>query len=478
VAALPLFPRLEGELPDAPAVSFPDGALGYRGLRDAAAELAARLPSDGPLALWASAELATVAGLLAGLASGLPLVPLNPKAGHSELAHVLYDARPSALLAPPGIELDGLQTISWNAAAPAAADRFELPDSASPATALIVYTSGTTGPPKGVLLSVASISANLDALARAWEWTASDVLVHALPLFHVHGLVLGTLGPLRLGGRVHHLGSFDPRAVAQELAGEATMLFAVPTMYHRLADVAEVAPEVAAGLRAARLLVSGSAALPAADHARLERLSGQRVVERYGMSETLMITAVRADGERRAGYVGRPLPHVEVRVTGDDGADVPQDDATIGEVLVRSRSMFDGYLNLPEATAGAFRDDWFVTGDLGALSRDGYLRLAGRRSTDLIKSGGYRIGAGEIEAALLEHPAIGEAAVRGLPDTDLGERIVAWVVPREGAGVSELELINHVAEALTPHKRPREVRFVTELPRNALGKVQKHRLEP
>jgi acyl-CoA synthetase (AMP-forming)/AMP-acid ligase II len=163
-------------------------------------------------------------------------------------------------------------------------------------------------------------------------------------------------------------------------------------------------------------------------------------------------------------------------VVGDDGQDLPADDATIGDVLVRSPSMFDGYLNMPQATAQAFRDGWFVTGDLGTLAPDGYLRLAGRRSADLIKSGGYRIGAGEIESALLEHPAVAEAAVRGVPDADLGERILAWVVAR--GQVSDVELIDHVASALTPHKRPREVRFVGELPRNAIGKVQKHRLEP
>jgi malonyl-CoA/methylmalonyl-CoA synthetase len=235
---------------------------------------------------------------------------------------------------------------------------------------------------------------------------------------------------------------------------------------------------VAAGLSAARLLVSGSAALPAAEHARIEGLCGQRIVERYGMTETLMIASVRADGERRAGYVGRPLDGVEIRICGEDGRDLPADDETIGDVFVRSASLFEGYLGQPDATAASFRDGWFATGDIGTLAPDGYLRLVGRRSTDLIKSGGYRIGAGEIEAALLEHPAIAEAAVRGVPDSDLGERIVAWVVSRSGAPATEQGLIDHVAATLTPHKRPRMVVFVDALPRNALGKVQKGRLEP
>jgi acyl-CoA synthetase (AMP-forming)/AMP-acid ligase II len=469
-----LFPVFDGVC-EGPALVLPEAALSYPQLRDAAAELAARLPAEGPLALWASAERATVVALLAGLSAGVTLIPLSPKAGRAELAHILADARPRALLAPAGVAIDGLETISPSATPPPAS-ALPLPAAASRATALIVYTSGTTGPPKGVLLSVAAIAANLDALAEAWQWSAADLLVHALPLFHVHGLVLGTLGPLRLGGRVRHLGAFDPAAVAAALAGEATMLFAVPTMYHRLADAAEEDPAIAEGLRGARLLVSGSAALPGAEHARIERLSGQRVVERYGMSETLMITAVRADGERRAGYVGRPLGAVELRVVDDAGRDLPADDASIGDVVLRSPSIFDGYLNLPEASAAAFRDGWFVTGDLGTLAPDGYLRLAGRRSTDLIKSGGYRIGAGEIESALLEHRAVAEAAVRGLDDPDLGERIVAWVVLRADASVGADELIDHVASLLSAHKRPREVRFVAELPRNALGKLQKHLL--
>jgi malonyl-CoA/methylmalonyl-CoA synthetase len=224
--------------------------------------------------------------------------------------------------------------------------------------------------------------------------------------------------------------------------------------------------------------VSGSAALAAAEHARIEALCGQRIVERYGMTETLMITAVRADGERRAGYVGLPLDGVEVRVVGDDGLDLAPDDATIGDVLVRSPALFDGYLGRPDATAAGYRDGWFATGDLGTLATDGYLRLVGRRGTDLIKTGGYRVGAGEIEAAMLEHPGVAEVAVAGIPDDDLGERIVAWVVARPGADVSADALVDHVAASLTPHKRPRVVEFVDSLPRNAMGKVQKRLLTP
>ena len=304
------------------------------------------------------------------------------------------------------------------------------------------------------------------------------MLVHGLPLFHVHGLVLGILGPLRLGGTVHHLGRFSPAAAAEALAGPATMLFGVPTMYSRLAAEAEEDAAIAEALGGARLLVSGSAALPAAVHERIRRLCGQRVVERYGMTETLMSTAVRADGERRPGIVGPPLDGVELRLVGDDGEVIePGDEEAVGEIHVRGPNLFLEYLNRPDATAEVMAEGWFRTGDVATRDADGAIRIVGRRATDLIKSGGFKIGAGEIESALLEHPGVVEAAVTGEPDDDLGERIVAWIVPapdREPPG--EDELADHVARLLSPHKRPRVVHRLDSLPRNAMGKVQKQQL--
>jgi malonyl-CoA/methylmalonyl-CoA synthetase len=471
-----LLPPLERPS-EAAALVFPDGTLSYAALEAAARELRSRLPSEGPLALWATPATATAIGLVGALRAGMHVLPIDPKSGSAELHRILTEARPTALLADAGTTLEGLRTISpsHDQTVPHAT---VAGDDRSAEGGLIVFTSGTSGRPKGVVLAAPAIAANLDALAGAWEWTARDVLVHALPLFHAHGLVVATLGALRRGGEVRHLGTFDPGVLAAALAAGATMFFAVPTMYHRLADAAALDPAIADALRGARLLVCGSAALPAAEQARIEALCGQRIVERYGMTETLMVASVRSDGERRPGYVGRALDEVEIRVVGEDGADVARDDATIGDVLVRGPSLFDGYLGEEQATAEAFRDGWFRTGDLGALAPDGYLRLVGRRSTDLIKSGGYRIGAGEIESALLAHPAVAEAAVLGVHDDDLGERIVAWVVRRNGVEVEERTLIDHVALALTPHKRPREVLFVEALPRNALGKVQKCLLLP
>jgi malonyl-CoA/methylmalonyl-CoA synthetase len=248
-------------------------------------------------------------------------------------------------------------------------------------------------------------------------------------------------------------------------------------MYHRLAVDAEADAGLAGALRGARLLVSGSAPLPAVDHGRIERATGQRIAERYGLTETLINTAVRYDDARETGGVGRPLLGVEIRLLDDDGEPLAATDGeTIGEVAVSGPNVFSGYLNLPEATAAAVRDGWFHTGDLATRGADGALRIVGRRATDLIKSAGYKIGAGEIEAALREHDAVDDAAVTGEPDDDLGERVVAWVVLRDGATAGADELADSVARLLTPHKRPRVVHFVDELPRNELGKVQKKRL--
>jgi malonyl-CoA/methylmalonyl-CoA synthetase len=251
-------------------------------------------------------------------------------------------------------------------------------------------------------------------------------------------------------------------------------------MYHRLADAAEHDRGVAASLARARLLVSGSAALSAADHERIERACGQRVVERYGMTETLMICAMRADGDRRAGTVGPPLPGVELRLLGDDGQAIDaRDGETVGEVVLRGPNLFLEYLNRPDATRDAFTaGGWFRTGDVAVREPDGYIRLIGRHATDLIKSGGFKIGAGEIEAALMEHPGIAEAAITGEPDPDLGERIVAWIVPAGDEPPSEFEVSDHVARLLSPHKRPRTVHYLTTLPRNDMGKVMKNALAP
>jgi malonyl-CoA/methylmalonyl-CoA synthetase len=472
-----MFEPLAGE--EREALRFPDGALRYPELRAAALAVAAHLDGAVRVAVWAEPRLETCVGVLACLVTGVPVVPLNPRIGERELQHVLNDSDPALILTAPGSELPrGIWARPQLMIDLDQRSRAELsaePDEEAPA--LVVYTSGTTGPPKGAVIHRRAISSNLDALARAWEWNGSDRVVHGLPLFHVHGLVLGVLGPLRRGGSMEHVGRFSPRAVSEALERGGTMLFGVPTMYHRLVEEAESEPAIAPALRKARLLVSGSAALPATVHARIERLCGQRVVERYGLTETLMNTAVRADGDRRPGYVGPPLEGVELRLVDDAGGALEDpDDQTIGEIEVRGPNVFSGYLNRPDATAMAMRDGWFRTGDLATRAADDYIRIVGRRATDLIKTGGFKVGAVEVEGALLEHSAVAEAAVTGEPDPDLGERIVAWVVVREGRRAEAVELSDHVARLLAPHKRPREVRFLRALPRNEMGKVRKRAL--
>ncbi|MEU0069896.1 acyl-CoA synthetase [Streptomyces sp. NPDC006332] len=487
-----LFPALtEGptDAPtDRPALRFGDRSLTYAELGAVADALAHRLTGHGRVAVWATAELETAVAVVAALRAGVAAVPLNPKSGEKELGHILTDSAPALVLAAPGDELPAALAdltrvdviIDPGAAADTAATG-PLPDTnaSDEDPALVVYTSGTTGPPKGAVIPRRAIAATLDALADAWQWTGADVLVHGLPLFHVHGLVLGILGPLRRGGSVRHLGRFSTDGVTRELTDGATMLFGVPTMYHRIAEALPDDPELAKALSRARLLVSGSAALPVHDHERITTATGQRVIERYGMTETLMNTSVRADGEARAGTVGVPLPGVELRLVEDDGSPITSYDAeTVGEIQVRGPNLFTGYLNRPDASTAAFTaDGWFRTGDMAVRDPDGYVRIVGRKATDLIKSGGYKIGAGEIENALLEHPGVREAAVTGEPDPDLGERIVAWVVPADPQSPPTVqELADHVARRLAPHKRPRVVHHLDALPRNDMGKIMKRAL--
>ncbi|MEV0132398.1 AMP-binding protein [Dactylosporangium sp. NPDC050688] len=426
------------------AVTVAGRALSTEALLGAALAVAGDVRGATAVAVDATPSLETVVAVLGGLLAGAAVVPVPSDAGPAERGHILRDSGAELVLGAGATPVDVTRRSSASLPVPA-------PDDA----ALIMYTSGTTGAPKGVVHTHASLEAGVDAVAEAWDWTAEDRLVHGLPLFHVHGLVLGVLGALRAGSPLVHTAKPQPERYA---AAGGTLYFGVPTVWSRIC----AQPAAARALSRARLLVSGSAALPVPVFERLLALTGHRPVERYGMTETLITISSRADGPRRPGHVGVPVQGVQTRVDAEDGG--------IGELWVRGPMVLRRYVHQPAELV----DGWFRTGDIARKDADGWHRIVGRASTDLIKSGGYRIGAGEVEDALLAHPAVREAAVIGTPHADLGEAVTAYVVV--SAGVGERELQDFVAGHLSVHKRPRIVHLVDALPRNAMGKVQKKRL--
>jgi fatty acid CoA ligase FadD36 len=475
-----LLPALGPDAPDRPDLVRIDGRrLSTAELVAAATALAARIVGGPPVAVHATPSVETAVAVVAGLLAGVPVVPVPADSGAEERHHLLSDSGAGMLLVSPGSPLlagvpggVGLMTtdVTGGTGSPGAATAVGTwPEPAEDTTALILYTSGTTGRPKGVMVTRAAIAADLDALAEAWAWDADDVVVHGLPLFHVHGLVLGLLGPLRIGGRLIHTGKPLPERYGAAVDDGGTLCFGVPTVWSRVAADATAA----ARLRPARLLVSGSAPLPRPTFAALQAATGHVPVERYGMTETLITVSTRADGERRPGWVGLPLSGVRTRLVDDAGGAAAADGETVGALEVSGPTLLKGYLNRPDADAESLVGGWFRTGDVAVIGPDGFHRLVGRASTDLIKSGGFRIGAGEVEDALLAHPGVREAAVVGSPDDDLGQVVVAYVV---ADGVGADELADHVAANLSVHKRPRRVVLVDDLPRNAMGKVQKTKL--
>jgi malonyl-CoA/methylmalonyl-CoA synthetase len=402
---------------------------------------------------------------VAALRCGVVVVPANPAYRERELAHIVRDSGPKAAL------IDDPERAAWVVRA---ADR-PLPvlgpdvdlrgqepealDAALPGDpALIGYTSGTTGVPKGAVLSHANLLAGSESVGLAWRWSAEDRLVLALPLFHSHGLCVGLHGTLLAGGSAVLLARFDVDAILDAATEHAASLFfGVPTMYQRLARSPRVGE-----LERLRLCVSGSAPLPAELHREIAERGGQRVLERYGLTETMMNVSNPYDGERRAGSVGLPLPGVEVRLSED------------GEIQVRGPNVFGGYWQQLEATRASFVDGWFRTGDLGSLDPDGYLRILGR-SKELIISGGLNVYPREVEDVLMSHPDVAEVAVVGRPSDEWGEEVTAFVVPA-GAAPSAERLLEFAAERLASFKRPRRLEFIDALPRNAMGKVLKHEL--
>jgi malonyl-CoA/methylmalonyl-CoA synthetase len=408
---------------------------------------------------------AVVVAHVASLRLGAVVVPVNGAYREREVAHIVRDAAPQVAIVddpawPAWVKAASATTVVTTSAVeldePSRAPDLDRAAAGDPA--IIGYTSGTTGAPKGAVLSHANLLAGAGSVRWAWRWTPDDRLVLCLPLFHMHGLGVGLHGTLLAGASVVLLPAFEVDAVLDAVRQHhATLFFGVPTMYRRLA-ASPRAPELAA----LRLCVSGSAPLPATLHEALESAAGVRVLERYGMTETVMLVSNPYDGERRAGTVGFPLPGVDLRIGGS------------GEVEVRGPNVFAGYWNRPEATDVSFTaDGWFRTGDLGEIDADGYLRIVGR-SKELIISGGFNVYPREVEDVLAQHPAIAEVAVAGRASPEWGEEVTAFVVIEPGAAAPRLDdLRSWARERLAPYKLPRAVVVVDALPRNALGKVVK-----
>lgn len=449
------------------------------------------------VALYAGASVEYVTAILGHYLLGAISVPINHRYREAEVSHILGDCAPAAALLDASgaaifaglAEAKGLATIGMDGAselrvsmaelcAPLPAAMAPLPglhDDDSPA--LIIYTSGTTGKSKGAALCASAILANMKALTDLWQWTSADRLVLTLPLFHVHGLGIGIHGGLLQGVTIELWPSFAPEAVVSAIAERGgTIFMGVPTMYAMLLEHIEAHPEAADALRRGRLFTAGSAALSADHFRRFHALTGHAIVERYGMTETL-ITLSNPLGGERPGAVGLPVPGIEIRVVdAERGQDVGAGD--IGELWVRGNSLMSGYWQNPQATAASFREGWFCTGDVVTRDEDGYVRIVGRQSVDIIKSGGFKISAREIEEVLARHQAVAEVAVFGAEDARWGQRIVAAVVlsaagrTQERAALTEA-LIAHVSEHLADYKKPRQVLIVDALPKNAMGKVQK-----
>lgn len=344
--------------------------------------------------------------------------------------------------------------------------------------ALMIYTSGTTGKPKGVVISHHQLDAQIRSLSAAWAWTSTDSILNVLPMHHLHGVINITCCALYNGATLELQSKFEPQYVADRMANKSLTLFmAVPTVYHKLAQYfdgcdPEVQKKWQQGMQAMRLMVCGSAALPIPVLQKWERISGHTLLERYGMTEIGMALSNPLRGERRPGAVGMPLPYVQVKLVSDEGDEITDAD-TPGELYVKGATVFEQYWHKPAETAAAFEDGWFKTGDVASCSQDGYYTILGRKSSDIIKSGGYKISALEIENVLLSCTGVNECAVVALPDEVWGERIVAVIV----GTATEATLKAWTADRLSQYKIPRQYYFVASLPRNAMGKVLKSALK-
>lgn len=429
---------------------------------------------------------------LASLRSGLVYLPLNTAYRDAEVEYFVRDAEPAVLVCDPD-RYDSMMSLSSKVGEMAVytmdaegngsisnlannkKNEFNTVVTQGSDLAAILYTSGTTGRSKGAMLSHANLASNAKVLQQYWGWSSDDVLLHMLPIFHVHGLFVASHGALIAGATTIWLPKLDVNQALQYLP-QSTVMMGVPTYYVRLLDNPEFDKNICKNMR---LFISGSAPLLTETFNTFEERTGHRILERYGMSETIMLTSnpyYPDQGQRIAGTVGRPLPGVSVRVVDDNDKPVPAGD--IGHVQVRGANVFSGYWRMPEKTKEEFTDDqWFRTGDMGCFGGDSipdnYLSIVGRNK-DLIISGGYNVYPKEVELLLDEQPGVLESAVIGVPDADFGEAVVAVIVPREGANPDTNKIIENLKTQLASFKVPKQVRLINSLPRNTMGKVQKN----
>ena len=465
-------------------------ALSYREVFAAAARFAHVLVRHGAkpgdrVAVQVEKSPAALILYLACLRAGFVYLPLNTGYTPAELAYFVQDAEPCLFVCSdrnrekiaaclPAMTFltisDDGQDGSLIREAAGAPDVFADAETGMGDLASILYTSGTTGRSKGAMLTHGNLCSNADSLRQAWEFSRDDVLLHALPIFHIHGLFVATNVSLLAGASILLLPKFEPDAVFQALP-HATVMMGVPTFYTRLLKDGRLAAD---STRSMRLFISGSAPLLPETHNAWRERTGHAILERYGMTETNMNTSNPYEGARIPGSVGLPLPGVEIRIADDEGCPVPQGE--IGMIEVRGPNVFKGYWKMPEKTATEFRrDGFFITGDLGTIGADGYLRIVGR-GKDLIITGGLNVYPREIESLLDDLPGVEESAVVGLPHDDFGEGVTAFLVLKPGVRLTQEDVAGGLGDRLARFKLPKRVLFVEQLPRNGMGKVQKSAL--
>ncbi len=493
--ANPLYDTLFGQHHQSASVflQLPDGdMLSYGAFLEMAAQYAGLLSDIGltpgdRVAVQVGKSPQALALYAACVQAGLVFLPLNTAYTADEVAYfvensgagiMLCDERAKSSLSPIaarcGARLDTLNadgTGSFVQQAAAFPTMFDTVPRAETDIAALLYTSGTTGRSKGAMLSQGNLLSNAATLQREWRFTSKDVLLHALPIFHTHGLFVATNITLLAGGQMIFLPKFDLDQMIGDIP-RATAMMGVPTFYTRLLSDTRFSKDLTAHMR---LFVSGSAPLLAETHLRFEERTGHRILERYGMTETNMNTSNPYDGERRAGTVGFPLPDVELKITDSQtGATLPQGE--IGQIEVRGPNVFQGYWQMPEKTAEELREDgFFITGDLGQIDADGYVSIVGRNK-DLIISGGYNIYPKEIELLLDEQDGVLESAVIGVPHADFGESVVGVLVPKSDQKLDLEAIKTRISGSLARFKQPQKLVVLPELPRNTMGKVQKNAL--